>query len=362
MKRSFFLSIFPTPKYLEMPAVGLDISDRSIKSVELKRLGDKLIVDKIIDYTLPLGLVESGNIKDSQKLTAEISNLARQYKIKQAMVSLPEEKAFIFKIKLPFMKRSEIREAVELLLEEHVPLSAPDVVFDYEIIKEPGSKGEPYEISVSVLPKGVVCDYLQCFRSSLIKPLAFEVEAHALARSLIPRDNKGTVLLVDIGKTRTSFAIIDGSFLVFTSTVGDINGDAITKSIEKNLNINYAQAEKLKIEKGLLRSKDNEVVFYSLIPIVASLKDEIARIKSYWRTRRLGQGNFKKIILCGGQSTLPGLTEYLTGSLGITVEVGNPWVNIMNFNDSIPPINLNQSLRYATALGLALRSGGIREL
>ncbi len=89
------------------------------------------------------------------------------------------------------------------------------------------------------------------------------------------------------------------------------------------------------------------------------LKDEIVKHFTWWEGRRGDDRHLdraiEKVVVCGGQATLPGLIDYLNLNLPLPVELGNPWINIFAFDQYIPPINLNQSLRYTTSLGLALR-------
>ena len=62
-----------------------------------------------------------------------------------------------------------------------------------------------------------------------------------------------------------------------------------------------------------------------------------------------------RVLLTGGQATLPGLVQYLAGGLGLAVELGDVWTNILDARRVLPPIKFNDSFKYATALGLALR-------
>ena len=59
----------------------------------------------------------------------------------------------------------------------------------------------------------------------------------------------------------------------------------------------------------------------------------------------------EKIILCGGGANLKGLAHFLSLELKILVEPGNPWINI---SEEIQ-LPLAESIRYTTAIGLALR-------
>ena len=54
--------IFPPPRYLQMPALGMDISDRSLKFVEILEKGGALRLGRFGKRTLPEGLIEAGEI------------------------------------------------------------------------------------------------------------------------------------------------------------------------------------------------------------------------------------------------------------------------------------------------------------
>jgi Tfp pilus assembly PilM family ATPase len=62
----------------------------------------------------------------------------------------------------------------------------------------------------------------------------------------------------------------------------------------------------------------------------------------------------EKIILCGGGANLKGIIPFLVKRLNIQVEIGNPWIN-MNFGKKLPSITKQDSVRYSTVIGLALR-------
>jgi type IV pilus assembly protein PilM len=133
MSQKLFYKIFPTPVYLKNETVGLDISDQSIKFIGLIKKGDSFSVSKFDEIKIPLGIIESGQIKNKEELIKALSGLRQKNNLKDVIVSLPEEQAYIIRMKLPAMPRNQIREAIELQLEEYIPLKADQVVFDYEI-------------------------------------------------------------------------------------------------------------------------------------------------------------------------------------------------------------------------------------
>ena len=61
-------------------------------------------------------------------------------------------------------------------------------------------------------------------------------------------------------------------------------------------------------------------------------------------------------MLCGGGANLKGFSGFLSSQLEIPVEIGNPWINILpKDRKNKSQLSFEESLRYATALGLALR-------
>ena len=64
MSRGLFNILFPTPKFLTIPSIGLDISDESIRFMELIH-GNKFIkLGRYGERKIPLGVIESGKIKN----------------------------------------------------------------------------------------------------------------------------------------------------------------------------------------------------------------------------------------------------------------------------------------------------------
>lgn len=359
MSRSLF-DFFPPPNYLLMPAVGLDISDRSIKFIELERKNGGFSVSKFGSRNLPQGIIESGVIKQKEKFIDFLKSIKEESGAKFINVSLPEEKAFLSRIKIPAVKEEELRSILEFQFEEHIPLPVHDSVFDFEVAekKRGGGKEEFLDLNVVAFPKSLVESYRDAFKEAGFTPLAFEMEAYAFARVVVPKEEKNSCFLVDIGKTRTTFAIINSGSMQFASTV-EIGGDNFDVALAKGLNISQLKAEEIKKERGLMRNKDNDKNFNFLLPIASAIRDEVSKHIIFWNSHLDDKDNenlISKIILCGGEANLKGFPEYLSYELKLPVEISNPWVNIVSFEKEIPELEFEESLSYAVAIGLSLRS------
>ncbi|KKQ87317.1 MAG: Type IV pilus assembly protein PilM [Parcubacteria group bacterium GW2011_GWF2_38_8] len=214
-------------------------------------------------------------------------------------------------------------------------------------------------LQVAAIPKNVIESYLSVFKNSVVSVKSFELEAQAIARSVIKNGDLGTYMIVDFGKKRTGIFIVSGGIVIFTSTL-DIGGVMLSNMIGKNFKVSFEEAEKMKREYGLRRNSANTEVFSILLNGVSILRDEVAKHFLYWHTHKDEDGkdrsSIKKIILCGGDSNLIGLSEYLSVSIKSNVEMADVWVNIADTEKYIPQIDFKQSLAFASALGLALRN------
>ncbi len=354
MFKNLFSRFFPTPKFLTVPSFGLDISDESIKYIELVKTKNNIEVTRYGEKKIPVGIIESGKIKDSKRMEEILVSLREEEGLKSVRVSLPEEQVYLFNLKLEKKGLENVREGIELSLEEYIPIPAQDAIFDYELLNE----DENYlKLQVAAIPKNVIEEYLAVFKNSMISAESFELEAQAISRAVIKKGDLGTYMIVDFGKKRTGIFIISGGVVIFTSTL-DVGGAMITNMIEKNFKISFEEAEKKKKECGLRRTATNTEVFSVLLNGVSILRDEIVKHFIYWHTHKDEEGKdrppIKNVILCGGDSNLTGLAEYFSVSMKTNVEMANVWINVTETEKYIPEINFDQSLSFASALGLAL--------
>ena len=350
--------IIPPPVYLKMSAIGLDISDRSIKYAELAKKGDFFELARFGRTVLPEGLLQSGEIKNAPELKKFLKSVFKDLSGSSIIISLPEERAFVELVSLPKISEEDIRGALELQIDEHIPLPAEEAIFDYEIVH--GSGGDHVDVEVVAFPKKLVESYVEIVRDIGLMPIAAEMEAEALSRSVIPLDFTDTAMIVDFGRTRSSFIIVSSGVVRFTSTV-KVAGEALDEALAKSFSVGLFEAERIKKEKGFVRTKENQEVFNTLLPVVSAICDEISRYLGYWKNHAehvhnsSGKSEVGQIFLSGGDVNLIGLSEYLTYKLKLPVKLANPWANISYSKNYVPEISYKESLSYATALGLAIR-------
>jgi len=357
------MRLFNAPKFLAMPAVGLDISADAVRFVELEEHNDgQLRVARYATRNFPLGIISEGHIRDKKKLQDVISGLVSEYGLTFAYIALPEEQAYLANIRVPSVPPAQLHDAIEFRLEEHVPISGAEAIFDYVVVSDRSvGRKEMIDVVVSVLPRVVVDEYLDIFSGTGITPKAFEFESQAMARSIILAGDNGTFLVVDIGKMVTDIFVTANGVVQFSASL-DIGGHYMTQAIEKAMSVPYEEAEKLKVEHGLVGGGKADAVRAALAPVLSDLRMRLLRHYSYWQTHhgeKVG-GNIERVFVTGGGANLKGVTEYLSMGLEVRVAIANPWVNVCSFEDYIPPLLLQEAHGYTAAIGLALRNFSVR--
>lgn len=350
---NIFNRLFPTPALLSVPTVGLDFSDVTMRfmSFDIQRHG--LMPKQFAESAIPEGCMKGGKIIDAQKLITFLSECRKKYKLKYARISIPESQVYSFTLSLDASSAKDIRGAIEVLIEDNIPLKAIETVFDYHILSV---NDNAIVVQVVALPESVSTNYFNAFTEAGIIPVSFELEGQAIARAVLDPEDTGSCMIVDFGANRTGITIVTNRTAMVTATL-DFGGNMLTEMLSKELKLSTVEAEKLKRSHGLATLGEHKDVFSVLANGISVLKDEINRRYMYWHEKKNQFGGFPAIdtiYLCGGHSNLTGLDEYLSASLRLKVVQVNPWKNCFSLDDTIPSMKREVSMSYVTAIGLAL--------
>lgn len=346
---------------IEPKSFGLDISQTSLKMIELEKKGKLTKLAYFKELEFKKGIIEEGEIKDEDALIKEIKKFLRKTKSgkiknKNVIASLPEKKAFLQVIKMPKMNIKELGPAIHFEAENYIPFPIEKTYLDFQIV-ENNPKLNHLSVLIAASPKKIVDSYFFCLNKAGLNVRAMEIESQSIARALIKNGfSLDPVLMIDIGKNSTSFIIFNKKSIRFTSSAPFCSDD-LTKAITGSLKIDEKEAEKLKIKYGVKKTKDRSGA--ASVAITTSLfEDLVFQIKKYidYYKNHGEEEKIKKIILCGRGSNLNGLTDFFSQELNILTIIGNPWINILPEDlNEVPGLSFKESIGYTTALGLALR-------
>lgn len=353
--------------------IGLDISDTSLKFVQLKKasglkftkLSDKKTIEKLEvncynSIKIPPELIVNGEIKNQDEVVRQINKLLSTAKDgnitnKSVVAVLPQTQTFIKLLQIPDTSEEEMLQTISEEIVKHIPLVLDEVYIDWQIINR---RGKSIDVLVGAAPKKTVEQYVKTLEQASLQPIALEIEAASICRSLIPEIEKNesdsdAYLIIDLGASRSSLILCSKKTVYFTINA-PISGNDITKQVADSLKIDMVKAQKAKQICGLNKNKCKGVMGEILNDMINNLVDHIEQAASFFQNN-YPQKQIKEIILCGGGGNFLEIDKVLFEYLKIPVVKGNVWIKVkQNKDDKYSLLNSN-SLSYATAIGLALR-------
>ncbi len=361
--------------------VGLDISDLSIKLVQLNNTKGKLNFQAIGRISIEKGIIEKGEIKNKQKLISSIKKIIAEpiygrATSEEIVACLPESKTFIKLIELE-PTPNPVKNIIEVEIEKHIPMSINQMYFDWQTID---NKKDSQCILIGAAPKETVNQYTELMDEAKLALSALEIEPIAICRSVLleekPKFNFAESLnyaVLDIGASHTSMIFYSKNTILFTVSL-PLSGAEITNEISSTLKITENQAEKAKIICGLDEAKADGIVKKILANTAKKLLDKIKNSIEYYDSQFSAFGPINKIIIGGGGGNIRNITDIIKKETSINTEIANPFINlsetkegfskILNKKDALITnkkgseiVSLSKSIHssFATAIGLALR-------
>lgn len=349
--------------------LGIDIGTTGIKAVQLgfengniklenygyKREANYLSLERT-------GMV-SGAIKMSDADVAkDLENIIRKsgMNAKKVVMSVPISSSFSAVISLPEMPEDEISRAVNFEARQYIPIPLEEVVFGWNVVGKDEAKNnvasmkrEESKIKVILvaIPREITESHAEIAKAVKLRLTALETESFSLARSLVGK-KEGSFAIVDIGDKTTSMTIVENGNVVLSRNITGAGGEEISKIISHGFNVDLKRAESLKKDVGLTFSGTEKKVSEIILPVISVVVSEIRKIRtSYYRTSGI---IIKKVILTGGTINMPGLVDYFAKELDISLEIGDPWQNVVY--DKILSEKLKElAIYFSVAVGLALK-------
>ena len=161
-------------------------------------------------------------------------------------------------------------------------------------------------------------------------------------------------VVIDFGAQKSDLIIYKDDAIMFTREM-TIGGVLITEEIQRQLGVNYVEAEGLKIN-----GDDNGNLPEDIVEIIDAILEtffsEIKKTLNFYMTASSDDA-ISKCFITGGSSLIPGFMEGLETIMGIEVQLLNPFEKIEVQEDKFDEPTLQRiSSSGLIALGLAMRS------
>jgi type IV pilus assembly protein PilM len=263
-------------------------------------------------------------------------------------VGLPTGKTFSRTFTLPVAEEKNIKSAVEIEVDQYIPIPASSLYLDYEVIER---TKDTLTIIMSAVPRTLVDTSMSAVRGAGLLPVMAEPSINAVARVLgATEEGHLSTLIVDIGAASTDIAVLDGEVIRVTGSVG-IGGNTFTLDIAKKMNVALEQAHQYKVLSGLNPGPRQAKITAALQPSLTRVATEIRKVIRYYNERLATDRKIEQLVIVGGGANVPGIGDFFTNELVMPARVAVPWQKL-DFGTLQEP-NKQFRPRYIAVAGLA---------
>ena len=339
--------------------LGLDIGSNAIKLVELKRGKNSYELVHMGVSALSPDVIVDGALMNSGAIVDAIAELLQETKTKHKNVatSISGTSVIIKKISLPVMTSQELQENIQWEAEQYIPFDINDVNVDFHILGEEGEEQGKMGVILVAAKKDLVNDYTAVIAESGLVPQCVDVDAFAVGNAFewnYAERLSEIIALINIGASVSNINVIKNGVSTFVRDITS-GGNTVTEMIQKNLGIQYEDAERMK-RAG--QGDSDEMVPQEVNDIIEqvsqNIASEVARSLDFYSATN-ADDRISRIYLSGGMALTAGLDTLIERAVGYPVELLNPFQNISVSKkiDADELATIAPSL--AVAVGLAMR-------
>jgi type IV pilus assembly protein PilM len=337
--------------YKHKPIIGFEISKTSMKIMSVDTA--KMLVHGYGSVELDPAKMADDLSQSAEYLQSRLyellnDNIVGKLTSNRAILGIPTARTFSRTFSLPADKKANLKDAVNLEVEQYIPMPLDALYVDHQIIKQ---TKEELTVLMCAAPKRTVDPLLTIAQQCGMEVAMIEPNMNAVAR-LLEHTEEGNLptVIVDIGPATADIAILDSAIRVTGGL--NIGGNTFTLDIAKKMNIPLETAHQLKVLNGLSAGPRQAKITASLRPSLLRIAGEIKKVIRYYTDRFPNEEKIEQVIIVGSGSNVPGLGEFFTNELVMAARVAIPWQTV-NFGSLTPPSKQLRP-RFMTAAGLAL--------
>ena len=332
--------------------LALDIGNRNIKIVYGGASKKKI---EIIEYDIvdtPANSIKDGKIINTKALANTVAEVLKKnhIKAKKLILNITGTGVITRDVLLPRSTDEEIEKILEFEAQQYFPVNLENYVLDFKILEEvSNSEGVYNRVLLVAVPLKQVEEYMKIPGLLKMELVAIDIPANCISKFLFIEDkliieaglaNEAGVnknenensdtpkefAVIDIGSETTGVCIFHGTKLKFNRILLNGSGD-IDRLISNEFDIDFKQAEEIKIRKSKIVSEDDDIdtpdgeinISDVIKPSINNLISDISRFFDFYNSRSVGN-RLQRIYICGGGSKLKGLDKYISSYFNIPVE------------------------------------------
>ena len=295
--------------YKDKTVIGLDIGQTGVKimSINLK----KWLVTGFGSLDLDPQKMQKSLEEGDEYLTENITKLLKEHVVgslasNHTVLGIPAGKTFTRTFIAPKDAGKKLKDAVELEVEQYIPVPMSTLYVDYEVIDH---NEDTITVLMCAVPRVLVDSCTKAAETAGLRITMVEPSVNAVAR-LLEHTEEGHLptVIVDIGPASTDIAILDGSIRV-TGTL-PIGGNTFTLDIAKKLKVPLENAHQLKVLNGLNAGSRQQKLTGALKPSLEKIINETRKVIRYYDERIENHSRLEQVLVVGAGANVPGIGDY----------------------------------------------------
>jgi len=317
------------------------------------------VLERCAIEPLEKGWITDGNVEKFDEVAEALRRLVKKSgtRTKNVAMALPASAVITKKIILPGgMSDQELEIQVESEANQYIPFSLDEVSLDFCVVGPSSTSVGDIEVLIAASRREKVQDRQGLAEAAGLKPVVIDVESYAsrlaTGRLIEALPNKGLdtiVALFEVGALTTSMQVIRNDEVLYDRDQA-FGGAQLTQLIVRQYGFSPEEAETKKRSGEL----PDDYASGILRPFVDSMAQEIARALQFFFTST-PHNKVDYVMLAGGSSALPGLTEAVTAQTSFACTLINPFEG-MEIGDAVREKKMRrEAASYLTSCGLAMR-------
>ena len=295
----------------------------------------------------PRGLIAGGEVRDVDALGEALKEFFRKHRLpkRNVRIGLANNRIGVRTIEVAGIDDpKQLANAVRFRAQEALPIPIDEAVLDFQILGDGAAvDGTPTKrVLLVVAYRDLIGAYVEACRLAGLRLLGVDLEAFALLRALTPSFatepgggvERSAFVAVSVGSERSVLGVSDGYSCEYTRVL-EWGGNSLTDAVVRGLELEVADAERVKVELGL----QGNTVPEGIGPEQAVRAREALKAGLHAFSRELvsslqfyqGQPNslgIRELVLAGGTAQLAGLAAELQQLIGVPVRVGDPLAGV----------------------------------
>jgi len=333
---------------------GIQITDRLIRCVVLKKTKEGVFVDFFREVPLPDGAVINGEILKATIVTRKLRQLQKETKMNKTHLVIPYEQVEEFVLHVLKDDAEHIKELISSRLQLSNKIKEDSVDCEY-FVREDEIVGHGFNVFVKCVAEDFLNSYTAIFDKAGMDIVSFNTSMNDIGEHL---EGEHPRIILDFGDDKAHASIIYRNSPI-TLEQRETNYSKGISIIENFLNISKQEAEEIYRDYGLANTHHEKELLYKLIGHFSPLIDMLEEKQRNWyktATKKHTNTKIRSVIVYGEKADMVGLSDYLSQMLKLRARHIDIEKDIRQIFSKIPVIHKDELNKFIPALYASLRS------